>query len=164
MNAVGDAERVRAALDYDPETGRFTRKVPSSRMKVGDVAGSLHKKGYLTFWVLGRHMRANRVAWLHYYGEWPAGQVDHIDGDRANNAIRNLRVVDNRTNSENRKRANKNNARGLLGVSFHKRTGKFQARIRVDGRLIYLGLHDTPEVAHVAYLGAKRSNHKGSTL
>jgi hypothetical protein len=100
---------------------------------------------------------------LYVHGAWPLGVVDHKDGDRANNAIGNLRDVPNKTNCENRRAANKNNAIGLLGVRRHT-SGKYEARIRVDGQLMYLGLHLDAETAHAAYLAAKRIHHEGNTL
>lgn len=118
----------------------------------------------MEFNVLGKLNKAHRVAWLYFYREWPAGDIDHIDGNKANNAIANLRVVSNRTNSENRYRANANNFAGLLGVRIHRRTGRFEARIVVAGKLIYLGLHDTPAIAHAAYVKAKREYHQGGNL
>ena len=169
MNAITKVEGaptaadVRVALNYDASTGVLTRKVASSRMKVGDVAGSMHKTGYLTFFIFSTQQLAHRIAWLHFYGEWPLGQIDHIDGNRSNNRIDNLRVVDNKTNGENRRAANRNNAGGALGVRKH-RTGRFEARIKTNGRVIYLGLHDSAELACAAYVTAKRKLHAGSTL
>lgn len=163
--AMTDAERLRMAVTYDPSTGVFRRKITtSSRAKAGDKAGCLSVKGYLEFNVLGRLRRANRLAWLYVHGQWPNGTIDHKDGDRANNAIDNLRDVSNRTNGENRRRPNKNNSTGKLGVRLHKMSGKYEARIRVGGVLLYLGLHVTPDIAHAAYVAAKRELHAGSTL
>jgi hypothetical protein len=168
MNALAKHEAqalaLRDAVTYDPLTGLFHRRAASSRAKQGDPCGCLNKRGYLEFNALGSLQRAHRLAWLYVYGKWPAGHIDHIDGNRANNAIANLRDVPNRTNSENRRSANKNSTTGLLGTRLHKSSGKYEARIRVAGRLQYLGLHDTPESAHAAYVAAKRQLHEGNTL
>jgi len=162
--ALSDADRLKRAVSYDPATGLFHRVKNSSWARAGDIAGCTTGRGYVEFNVLGRLHRANRLAWLYVHGAWPAGQIDHRDGDKSNNAITNLRDVSNRTNSENRRGPNKNNSTGLLGVRLHKASGKYEARIRVDGKLKYLGLHNTPEVAHGAYLEAKRTHHQGNTL
>lgn len=160
-----NAEALRASLHYDSETGVFTRKVAASHARVGDVAGTVHKKrGYVEFWVLGELVKAHRVAVLWMTGAPPLGQVDHINGDRSDNRWSNLRVVDNKTNSENRTRANKNNQTGLLGVKWHASKGKFESRIRCDGKLKYLGIFETAQQAHDAYLSAKRSHHTGCTI
>jgi hypothetical protein len=158
------ADRLRVLVSYEPATGLFYRLQPSSWAKAGDVCGSKNAKGYLEFNVLGRLYRAHRLAWLYVHGRWPDGDVDHIDGNKENNAISNLREVSNRKNSENRRRANKNSASGALGVRLRKASGKFEARIRVDGRLKYLGVHETQEAASNAYINAKRQFHEGNTL
>lgn len=156
------AEQLRAAVFYDPATGIFTRKINSSRMKAGDPCGSMHKKGHLEFFVLSKLHKAHRLAWLYMTGEWPRGMIDHINGDKTCNSWSNLRDVDNRTNSENRSRANKNNILGVLGIHRHK-TGKFEPRIRVDGQAIYLGLYETVEEAKAIHLAAKIKFHEGAT-
>jgi hypothetical protein len=158
------AAALRLAIHYDPETGLFTRVKNSSWAKAGDPAGCLNGKGYVEFNLFGRLWRANRLAWLYVHGSWPKGMIDHKDGNKANNAIDNLRDVPNRTNTENRRHANRNNTTGFLGVRLHKATGKYEARIGVNGSLLYLGLHETPELAHSAYVAAKRLHHAGNML
>ncbi len=160
MNAI----ELRKRVIYEPDTGIFVRAIGSSRMKAGDVAGCINARGYVEFNVMGRLHKAHRLAWLYVYGEWPDGDIDHLDGNKSNNRIANLRVVSNRANSENRRSANRNNQTGLLGVRLHKSSGKYEARIRVNGKLSYLGLHSTPEAAHAAYITAKRGLHQGNTL
>ena len=91
-------------------------------------------------------------------GEMPRGDVDHIDGDRANNIWANLRDVSHKANLQNRHGAQKNNKSGFLGV--HKRGKKWAASIAVNGRSVSLGRYPTPEDAHHAYLGAKRLLHR----
>jgi hypothetical protein len=89
-------------------------------------------------------------------GEWPAGGLDHKDGNRANNAISNLRLASDSQNQANRKG---NRSRGLpKGVTRH-RTGKYQAAIKVGGKAIHLGLHATAERAHAAYVAAARKHY-----
>lgn len=159
-----EAMLLREAVTYDRLTGLFHRRMNSSWAKAGDSAGCITGKGYVEFNVLGKLHRANRLAWLYVHGEWPKGQIDHRDGNRANNAFDNLRDVTHLENCENRRKPNKNNSVGLLGVRLHSSSGKYEARIRVAGHLKYLGLHTTPELAHAAYVDAKRIHHKGNTL
>lgn len=81
------AERVRELFRYDPETGIFTRLVdsPMHRAKAGETSASINSQGYAQIRVDGKRYKAHRLAWLHMTGEWPTQQIDHIDGNRANN-------------------------------------------------------------------------------
>jgi hypothetical protein len=85
-------------------------------------------------------------------------QVDHIDGNGLNNTRLNLRLADHSRNQMNRP-AGKNNSAGYKGVSYHKAAGKFLSQIGHNGKNIYLGLHDTPEAAHAAYVAAALELH-----
>lgn len=102
--AVLTAEMLRDALTYDAETGVFTWKNHSgSKMKQGDVAGSIsHKKGYRIIRVHYHRYLAHRLAWLYVYGEWPAGEIDHINGNTGDNSIGNLRTVTRQQNCWNK--------------------------------------------------------------
>jgi len=77
--------------------------------------------------------------------------IDHIDGDKLNNSVENLRITNQSGNQQNHK-----NAKGFY---FNKRLNKYQAQIRVNGKTIYLGYFDTKEEAHNAYLDAKNIYH-----
>ena len=159
-----NAATLRELLDYDPETGVFRRRVRSSnRINVGDVAGSANGDGYLKIRILGRHYRAHRLAWLYAYGEWPVGQIDHINGRRDDNRIENLRDVNHCENTRNAK-IKSNNKTGVLGVYWYKRNNKFYAQIRGEGRQIFIGSFDTLDAAAFARKEAERkygyhSNH-----
>ena len=102
------AERLREVLAYDPDTGVFTWKArtsPFSRVNVGDVAGNLRRDGYIEICVDGRKHQSHRLAWLYVYGEWPADQIDHINGIRTDNRIANLREANNAENHHNLRKA-----------------------------------------------------------
>ena len=155
-------EQACESVIYDPDTGIFTRKIKSSpRIKAGDICNHVNWKGYIEFYVCGYLVRAHRLAFLIMTGNWPNLMIDHIDGNKQNNKWSNLREVDNRTNSENRKKASKNNSCGFAGVSFHKSSGKYQASIFSNGKEMYLGLFDNPEDAHAEYMRNKIKLHKG---
>lgn len=157
-----DAARLRGLLNYDQQTGVFTWAVARSARKAGDATGCMHSSGYLLIGVDGRLHRAHRLAWLYVHGEWPNGDVDHINGVRHDNRLENLRVVSRKVNSQNRRTAKPGNKSGRLGVTkFRKR---FKAVISVDGKSQYLGLFDDAETAHAAYVVAKRQRHEGCTL
>ncbi len=159
------AQQLRELLNYDPETGEFTRRVVTcNKVKVGDVAGSRHHSGYVHIRVLGVIRLAHRLAVLYMTGAWPADQVDHISGDRADNRWRNLRDVAKTTNLENQRAAHENNGSRLLGVSFDPRLNKYRAQIQTNKRKLHLGVFDTAEQAHSAYLLRKRAIHAGCTV
>ncbi len=153
------AARLREVLSYDPETGRFTRKIDSrrGRAKAGDIAGSIECTGYAAIWVDGVKYLAHRLAWLYVTGEWPADLIDHINGFRADNRIGNLRQADNWTNQQNLGGPKGNNTSGFLGVSRSK--ARWKAEIRAFGVRKHIGTFDTPQEAHSAYLLAKKVLH-----
>ncbi len=161
------AERLRALLDYDQSTGVFTRKVRTARcMKVGDVAGSVNSNGYVMIMVDGRSYKAHRLAWLHATGQWPAGQIDHLNCNRADNCIDNLRDVDRSTNIQNQRRPHRGAITGVLGVTMDRRARSkpYMAQILVNGKRRGLGNFKTLDEAGQAYVKAKRSLHPGCTL
>ena len=161
------ADVLREHLSYDPKTGIFTRKVGTGgryRTSPGDVAGSINDQGYVLISVQSDQHRAHRLAWLYMTGEWPSGEIDHKDGNRANNAWPNLRDVEATINAQNKRKAMSHNKTGLLGVSWNKKDQAFTARLKVDGKYLSLGYHGTPEAAHEAYVKAKRRLHAGCTI
>lgn len=156
------AARLRELLHYDPATGIFSRRTTFRQWKAGAPVGSTMVKGYTAVWADGRHYSAHRLAWLYVHGEWPAEQIDHRNGDKADNRIANLRVVTGSVNQQNRIKCQANNSTGMLGV--HRWKQYFRADIHVDGRQKSLGYFKTPEEASQAYIEAKRRFHEGNTL
>lgn len=162
------ADRLRELLDYDRATGVFTRRVSTARrMKVGEAAGTVNSAGYVCIMLDKVTYKAHRLAWLYVNGEWPKQMIDHIDGDKANNRIENLRDVPRRINGENQKKAHKTNPNRLLGVTRDNREGvkrPFMAQIVVRGVHKTIGTFETAEAAHIAYLQKKREHHEGCTI
>lgn len=157
-------ERVMHLLNYDPYTGVFTRRVRAANcVKVGDVAGSLDSYGYRQIKLDNRTYKAHRLAWLYVYGAWPNGQIDHINGDKLDNSLANLREVTHAENQQNSVVAQKNSSSGLRGISWDARVQKWKARITANGKLYFLGYFNSPSEAHIAYLKAKQQLHIGGT-
>ena len=154
-------EYARSVLNYDPETGVFTWRQSGKGRKTGRMAGCLHRTlGSVQLQVGGKLYYAHRIAWLYMTGSWPKEHIDHIDGNPGNNAWKNLREATNGENMQNQRRCRKDNkSSGLLGVTWSKPAGRWAAQIQINGARKYLGLHDTPELAHAAYLEAKRELH-----
>lgn len=144
-------ERVKELLDYDPETGVFRwKKITSHRVKVGDVVGYRIKSGHILVGIDGRRYCVHQIAWFVTYGEWPAHEVDHKDGDPGNNRITNLRAATHAQNLKNQRKP-KNNTSGYKGVRRSTNGKRWWARLKVDYKEIYIGAYDTAEEAARAY-------------
>ena len=144
-------------LRYEPDTGKLFWKerdfAPSAsemrrwntRYANTEAFTSLTGGGYTNGHILGRWFRGHRVVWAIFYGEWPGGVIDHIDGNCRNNRIENLREVSRTVNSQNCARA-KNNSSGVTGVKWRKNRSRWEAEIKVAGRAVYLGnFRDLPD-------------------
>lgn len=159
------ATYIRSIIDYQPDTGHFLWKIARRGVKAGARAGSIDKQaGYEQIGIDGKLYRSHRLAWLYLYGSWPEGQIDHINGDRADNRAYNLREVSNDVNNQNRKGPNKNNIAGVLGVHFVKRCGKYSSAIMKDRKRIHLGYFETVEGAYAAHVAKRRELFEGNTL
>jgi len=159
------------ALSYNPETGTLQwKKRPLSHF-VDDVAmrkwntnwagkraGSLSGNGRRQVTVNFRNFVETRVAYALMTGEWPQGEVDHINCNKFDNRWDNLRVA-SRTQNANNIGLRKNNKSGYKGVSYDKATGRYIALIRSGGKKINLGRFDTAEEAHAAYCKAAKELH-----
>ena len=158
-------ERLTEVLSYNAASGEFTwtnSRVGKGSGRKRSIAGSPHNHGYITIRIDRKLYLAHRLAWFYMTGEWPSEQIDHINGTRNDNRWMNLRAVSNQVNQQNQRKAQSTNSARLLGVSKNHR--RWAASICVDGVKKYLGSFDTPELAHTAYLHAKRSLHAGCTL
>lgn len=145
-------ERLKQVLHYDAETGVFTRKVMRGRPSRTPGAGVKDNiYGYILMGVDGRLYRAHRLAWLYIYGRFPAHHLDHINGVRDDNRIINLREATVSQNQCNRAGTSKT---GFKGVYFLARTGRWYAMIQHQKKKHFLGYHDTPEAAAIAYRDA----------
>lgn len=155
-------ERLQEVLDYNAVTGTFTWKIKKARwINVGDQAGTvIHNR--LRIGIDGNWFFAHRLAWLFVYGEWPKGEIDHIDGNSMNNRIANLRDVSHQINCENQVLGRRKQSSGFTGAYKNKTgRGNFFSSITVRGKRIYLGSFNTAEAAHRAFLEAKRSLCEG---
>lgn len=152
-------ERLKELLHYDAASGAFTWLIrTSNRIKIGDMAGTIHPRGYRHIRLDGKDYQAHRLAWLYVHGCFPAAGTDHINGVRDDNRIVNLREATHAENGQNRAMRS-NNCSGFLGVFWHRKACKWMAQIRFEGKQKYLGLFESPESAHATYLAAKAELH-----
>lgn len=136
----------------------------SHRMRpdlIGKEVGTIDNNGYVKVWIDMKQYRVHRLAFLYMDGVTPL-IVDHINGNPSDNRWANLRNVNKTINGQNIKKARRDSSHGFLGV--HKGGAGFTATICVNGKSMYLGSYATPEIAHEAYLKAKRKLHEGNTL
>lgn len=158
-------EELKSHLQYNPKTGVFVWRIKRGRQAAGSTAGSAAGSGgYVRIMVLKRLYLAHRLAWLYVFGHFPAGELDHRNGLRTDNRIRNLRDATRAVNNQNKRAALPRSFTGFLGVTRDKRDGRYYARIYSNGRQISLGGYATPEAAHAAYVKAKRQLHAGCTI
>lgn len=137
-------ERLKYLLEYNPDTGVFTRKIGRKGVKKGAEAGCIVKgvivgKSYRRISIDYKIYAAHRLAWLYMTGEMPPDQIDHIDGNGLNNKWKNLRSVSAHENKKN-KRLPVNNSSGFCGVAWNKVCKKWRALIQVNGKSKHLGM------------------------
>lgn len=169
-----EVEILRSCVDYDPDTGAMTFKaipaeilqprvrssVTRARLRNTICAGkpafaSPSGNGYLKGLFLGKRYYAHRVAWAITYGAWPK-IIDHINGNRSDNRIVNLRSVDSVDNSRNSSRPITNSS-GVVGVRWSKPCGKWSARIMVNKSEKHLGVFEKFEDAVAARKRAEQA-------
>ncbi len=145
-------------FDYDKETGNLLWKRQSSKVvKVGDIAGTLKSHGYLCVGINYNSYRAHRLIFLMHKGYLPK-TIDHINGDKLDNRIENLRAATVGQNQHNRK-TNSNNTSGYKGVSWHKACNKWVARITLERKTIHLGYFANAEEAAEVVRAAREELH-----
>lgn len=162
-------EELKVYLNYDKETGVFTwKKNVANNVKSGSVAGCIGSRGYIEIGFRKKQHKAHRLAWLYVYGFYPKDKIDHINGNRSDNRVCNLREANHMQNMQNQKRPQSKNKTGYLGVSTHginQRYKKiYRSSIMVNGYRKFLGSYETAELAHEAYLKAKREMHEFCTI
>lgn len=159
-------ERLFALLRCEPEVGKLfwlPRPIEifatprafgtwNTRYAHAEAFTTVYSQGYRHSKIFERTYQCHRVIWAMVHGAWPEGEIDHINGVRHDNRIKNLREVTRSENQRNKK-LSRNNSSGVMGVLRNKRRNKWKATIWADGRLINLGSFDSLE-------GAKASREK----
>lgn len=168
-------EEVAEQLEYKAESGElFWKKEARGGFKnsvvmhrPGDQAGCARPDGRVVVRINGSLYMRYRVSWLLSTGAWPIGEIDHINGNSADDRLSNLRDVPRRVNQQNiRSALMGKKSTNMLGVYKNKpgRSKPWRAAINQEGKQVYLGAFDTEEEAHEAYLKAKRTIHAGCTI
>ena len=158
------AARARELFAYCPDTGALTRrKTTSTQAVAGTTPGWVNKAGYMALNLDGHGYLVHRIAWLISYGEWPKGVIDHINQNKLDNRLANLRDVTRQVNTQNNRmvKTGKMYGASLAGAHWDAHNGRWKASICIDGRHKHLGRFDSEQDAHDAYLAAKRRLHEG---
>jgi len=152
--------RLQTLLDYNPDNGHFIWRLNKAggNAKLGKRAGYAHHTGYRYVCVDGKSIIEHRLAWFYVHRKWPAHDLDHINRNRADNRIANLRETTRAENCQNQpiRRSNKS---GVTGVYFHNATGKWAASININKKQVHLGVYDTIEDAVRARRNAEKEHY-----
>ena len=149
MTKLSQSELCRL-LDYDPETGVFRWAIDIGKaIKSGRVAGTINGSGYVQISINRKLFRAHRLAWLYMKGTFPAGLIDHIDGNRTNNSISNLREVSPHQNALNRNMHKRPSASGVKCVNWCQRDHKWLVKFGLKGVYYSLGRYEDLELAEL---------------
>lgn len=166
-----NVEYLRECFDHDADAGTLKwKRRPLHHFRnahsmntfnakhAGKTSGSHINNRYLVVPLNGRKYLAHRVIWKLVTGEDPRSLLDHVDANKMNNRFGNLREATKQQNAFNCNRS-RANATGYKGVSYDKVRGKFYACIRLNGKTKALGLFDSAQDAHNAYVNAATEPH-----
>jgi hypothetical protein len=144
-------EELKKVLTYNFKTGEFFRN--------GKLVGFKRNTGYICIKINNRGYQAHRLAWLYVHGKMPSNCIDHINNDKTDNRIENLREANASQNNHN-SRLRKDNNSGVKGVYWSKQHNKWRVQIGVNGKNKYFGLHDDLELAELVAQEARNEYHK----
>ena len=161
----------RLLFDYDNESGRLIWKhrddiffashsdaAAWNTNYAGNVAGHRNADGYIHVCIFGSSFKSHRLVWIWHNGEIPFGiEIDHIHGVETGDYIENLRLATHSVNAKNA-RGRKDNTSGYCGVTLHKQTGKWTARLWIRNERVYLGLFSSPEEANEIIKSCRNAN------
>jgi hypothetical protein len=147
-------------FDYDAVEGVLVNKVRRGSHPAGERLTSVAKNGYIRLVVRGHEYLAHRVIWLLCNGDWPKDELDHIDRNKSNNRLANLRECTTAENHQNQDMTSRKGTSRYIGVCKPTHRENWRAQIVVNKRQVYLGMHRCETAAYVAYCRAKSQLHE----
>lgn len=151
-------QELQKQLYYDTKTGNFTWILAKHGVKKDSIAGHITKEGYKSLTINYKKYLIHRLVWFYVNKKWPTEFIDHINGNKLDNRIENLREATNSQNNFNAKLSKKNTS-GCKGIVFNKNRKKWQAQIGFNNKYIYLGLFENFELAKQAINDARKKYH-----
>lgn len=158
-NKLPTQARLKELFIYNSDSGIFTRRISTgrhNRHKAGEIAGT--KSNYWHMFVDGQRFVAHRLAWVYVYGKEPLNDLDHINQNKLDNRIVNLREATRQQNMQN-VTLHKHNRSGFKGVAWHTTRKKWRAYIFNGYKQTHLGLFETIEQAVQARKAAEFQCH-----
>ena len=149
-------KRLQELLTYNPETGIFTWNIPKKCVKAGDIAGTQSDR-YTKIGIDYKVYSNHRLAWLYVYGYMP-NVIDHINGNKKDNRLCNLREASSKQNSQNSKKPS-NNTSGIKGISFDKYHNKWRAELYANGKRVFIKYFNAFDDAITAIKEARIIHH-----
>jgi HNH endonuclease/AP2 domain len=152
-------KRLREILDYNPATGVFVwKQTMNVTARAGQVAGSVNVWGYVQIKIGGKNYQGHRLAWFYVHGVWPEHEIRHVNDNRQDNRIANLKEITGLQIVLSHP-LRRDNTSGYKGVTFCRTTGRWQAILFANGKRAHLGRFDTKEEAYKAYCEAGRKRY-----
>lgn len=158
-------EIINQQFTYDSITGDLVRKFSKGAARAGSPCRAVHKRGYYISSVNNIPILVHRMIWIMHFGNIPPDKnIDHINGDKQDNRLENLRLTTIQENNQNIRKPPRHNSSGLLGASWSSRECKWVCVISENNKSVRVGAYKTKEEAHQAYLEYKRKIHSGCTI
>lgn len=156
-NTLPSQKRLRELFNYDPETGIVTRRMAVSvKCRAGDVVGHREARGYVHTTVDWRPIRLHQLIWIYVHGRID-GEIDHVNGDKSDNRLSNLRPA-NRSQNMSNKPLDRRNKSGFKGVHWSKKDRCWVAQIQVNRKTIHLGSFGEARAAAAVYAEAAKQH------
>jgi hypothetical protein len=145
-------QELKLKLSYNKDNGTFLN------IKKSNIVGSNSKQGYLIAKVNGKNYYLHRLAWLYIYGYFPKNCIDHINGNKSDNRLSNLREATLSQNNCNQNISSKNTS-GIKGVCWDKNNNKWKVSLAINGKSKHIGLYKDLEIAKKAMIESRLKYH-----